>query len=68
MYNLTSPLDTSIDMDRIPPGDEAATDDKYIGYSSVICNMDNDELYNGLEYVFGGPRGELYFGEVLLNV
>ena len=51
-------------MERIAKVDnEGSTADKYIGYSSAICNLDGDD-FNGLEYVFGGPRGHLYSGEV----
>ena len=68
MYDLLNPVDESIDMENIPTPQNVPTTDKYMGYSSVICNMDNDILWNGYEMVFGGPRGEMYSGEVNHNI
>jgi len=63
-YNLEDVIDDAIYMDKIPTPQNVPTTDKYIGYSSVICNMDNDIEWNGYELVFGGPRGKMYSGEV----
>ena len=51
-------------MEQIPTPQNVPTKDKYFGYSSVICDMDGDPDGNGYEMIFGGPRGEMYFGEV----
>ena len=50
-------------MNRIPAPEEDFEKNKYVGYSSVICNMDGN-YDNGLEMIFGGPRGNTYKGEV----
>ena len=52
-------------MNRIPAPKEDFEKNKYVGYSSVICNMDGVDD-NGLEMIFGGPRGNTYKGEVWL--
>ena len=68
-YDLLNPMDEAIEMEDIPTPQNTPTKDKYIGYSSVICNMDGDD-WNGDEMIFGGPRGEMYSGEVskIVNV
>ena len=67
-YNLGDHVDTPAEMTKIPKAiPEEDTIDKYIGASSAVCDMDGDS-WNGLEYVFGGPRGAMYNGEVKSGV
>ena len=56
-------MDLTAEMLPIARDEDADVFDKYMGYSSTICDLNGDTIQ---DFIFGGPRGNTYKGEVYI--